>query len=126
MCTPISVEIESEAEENSHPEHVRFNMLKWRELGFRACHVWSFHPKVEQEYEKMKEGYQKANTRVFILDEEGGPPRMIPPDEPDKQAGPESGETEPGKAAPTEASQPVGSASEPSDKPERKSINSYR
>ena len=32
---PISVEIESEAEMESHPEHVRFNMMKWMELGLQ-------------------------------------------------------------------------------------------
>ena len=153
--TPISVEIESESEENSHPEHVRLNMAKWPELGFRACHVWSFHPKIEKEYEKMQDSKQKANTRIFILDEEGGPMRVIPPDDepddepddgpddkadgkpdvdsnPDKPDSPGPKEPQQGKwtvpkeAAPEEPTpKPEGRASMP-DKPERQSINFYK
>lgn len=39
--TAISIEIESVSEAGSHPERVRFNMTKWKELGFSGCHVWS-------------------------------------------------------------------------------------
>lgn len=39
--TAISVEIESLAEVQSHPEQVKYNMTKWRDLGFAQCHVWS-------------------------------------------------------------------------------------
>lgn len=79
--TPISVEIESEAEGKSHLEHVRFNMMKWPELGFRKCHMWSFYSKIGQEYENMKEGKIKANTQIFILDKGDRPMRVIPPDD---------------------------------------------
>ena len=46
--TPISIEIESVSEVRSHPEHVRYNMTKWRKLGFEQCHVWSKNPKVHE------------------------------------------------------------------------------
>jgi len=45
---PISVEIESTSEVQSHPEHVRYNMTKWAGLGFDACHVWSKSPRIRR------------------------------------------------------------------------------
>ena len=74
--TPIDVEIESEAEMGSHPEHVRFNMLKWPNLGFRACHVWSFHPRVEEEYDRVSESLRKDVT-VFVAGRGGEETRVI-------------------------------------------------
>ena len=78
--TPISVEIESEAEMDSHPEHVRLNMVKWEELGFRKCHMWSYSKKLETEYDNMKDGAVKKKTTVFIMDHEGDDLRIIPPE----------------------------------------------
>lgn len=37
--TPISVKIESFAQINSHHPHVNLNMIKWKDLGFKECHV---------------------------------------------------------------------------------------
>ena len=45
---PISVEIESVSEVQSHPEHVKYNMTKWGKMGFEQCHVWSNSPKIHQ------------------------------------------------------------------------------
>ena len=42
----ISVEIESASEVNSHPEHVKKNMKKWKQMGFDRCHVWSYSDKI--------------------------------------------------------------------------------
>ncbi len=53
--TPISVEIESVVEVQSHPEHVRYNMVKWRDMGFGQCHVWSKSPKVQQIYDHLSD-----------------------------------------------------------------------
>ena len=47
----VSVEIESNIEVKSHPEHVRFNMKKWPKLGFEECHVWSSSEKMHKELE---------------------------------------------------------------------------
>ena len=53
--TPISVEIESVVEVQSHPEHVRYNMVKWRDMGFGQCHVWSKSPKARQIYDRLSD-----------------------------------------------------------------------
>ncbi|MBA4719408.1 MAG: hypothetical protein HRO68_10080 [Nitrosopumilus sp.] len=37
--SPISIEVESNIESASHPEHLRFNMKKWKDMGFSECHV---------------------------------------------------------------------------------------
>ena len=57
---PVSVEIESASEVLSHPEHVRYNMIKWRKLGFGACHVWSSSPRVRGIYETLDERDKKV------------------------------------------------------------------
>ncbi|MDA8031670.1 MAG: hypothetical protein MPK62_11220, partial [Alphaproteobacteria bacterium] len=46
--TPISIEVESESEVQSHPEHVKYNMKKWRKMGFQECHVWSKSSRIRQ------------------------------------------------------------------------------
>ena len=66
--TPISVEIESEAEMESHPEHVRFNIMKWRELGFKKCHIWSYAKNLEELYNALAEGTIKNATTAFVMD----------------------------------------------------------
>lgn len=58
--TPISVEIESVVEVQSHPEHVRYNMVKWRDMGFGQCHVWSRSPKVRQIYDRLSDGEKRG------------------------------------------------------------------
>lgn len=62
---PISVEIESCSEVNSHPEHVLLNMQKWKEMGFLQCHVWSTHKKVIEIKERL-EPVTKENVKVFV------------------------------------------------------------
>ena len=57
---PVSVEIESASEVSSHREHVRYNMVKWRKLGFGACHVWSTSPKVREIYDTLDERDKKV------------------------------------------------------------------
>ena len=51
--TPISVEIESISEVNSHREHVRYNMVKWPDMGFDKCHVWSKNHKIQRIYDAL-------------------------------------------------------------------------
>lgn len=64
----ISVEIESRAEISSHPEHVRFNMIKWKEAGFSECHVWSKTTKKLYEI-KSKIGSDADKVTIFhVLD----------------------------------------------------------
>ena len=79
--TPISVEVESVSEQTSHAEHVRYNMVKWPELGFRKCHVWSFNPGIEQERESLGND-TRGDTVVFVLYRDGRPARIVPPDGP--------------------------------------------
>ncbi len=62
----ISVEIESSAEVHRHPEHVKLNMTKWRELGFERCHVWSTHPGIRDIYEGLT-GEQREGVEVFLV-----------------------------------------------------------
>ena len=57
---PVSVEIESASEVSSHREHVRYNMVKWRKMGFGACHVWSTSPKVREIYDTLDERDKKV------------------------------------------------------------------
>ena len=88
--TPISVEIESYAEVDRHPEHVKLNMTKWRELGCEQCHVWSTHPGIRGIYEGLDDE-QKEGVTVFpvggdgncIADGDGGgaPDQPRPPDQ---------------------------------------------
>ena len=66
--TPISVEIESEAEMESHPEHVRLNMMKWRELGFKKCDIWSYAKNLEELYNALAEGTIKKSITAFVMD----------------------------------------------------------
>ncbi|MGI0069398.1 MAG: TraM recognition domain-containing protein, partial [Nitrosopumilaceae archaeon] len=51
--SPVSIEIESEGEVNSHPEQVAYNMKKWRLLGFQRCEVWTRSRVVEKIYERL-------------------------------------------------------------------------
>lgn len=63
---PISVEIESVSEVRSHPEHVRHNMIKWREMGFGLCHVWSRSPKIRDIYDSLS-GEEMDGVRITIV-----------------------------------------------------------
>jgi hypothetical protein len=64
--TAISVEIESKTEADNSPEQVRFNMTKWRDLGFGKCHVWSKSRKVEKVWELL--GDEAKGVMLFIMD----------------------------------------------------------
>ncbi|MEM4241939.1 MAG: type IV secretion system DNA-binding domain-containing protein [Candidatus Nitrosotenuis sp.] len=61
----ISIEIESTAELFSHPEQTRHNMLKWKELGFTECHVWSKSPKIQEIKDKL--GDKARYVRTFLI-----------------------------------------------------------
>ncbi len=65
--TPISVEIESVSEVNSHPEHVMYNMTKWDKLGFAECHVWSKSPKIRGIRDALEEGEKKKRVSVIVI-----------------------------------------------------------
>ncbi|MDA7953006.1 MAG: type IV secretion system DNA-binding domain-containing protein [Nitrosopumilus sp.] len=62
----ISVEIESESEVQSHPEHVRHNMIKWANLGFSRCHVWSKSPRIREIRDSLDEDEKERVTIVII------------------------------------------------------------
>ena len=63
---PISVEIESEVEVQSHPEHVRYNMTKWPKMGFEQCHVWSQSPNLMKIYGSLEEK-EKQGVKVAVI-----------------------------------------------------------
>ena len=63
---PISVEIESVSEVDSHPEHVMYNMTKWAKMGFAECHVWSKSPKIKSIREQL-DGEQKKRVSVIVI-----------------------------------------------------------
>jgi len=64
---PISVEIESSSEVQSHPEHVRYNMTKWARMGFEQCHIWSSNPRLLQIFEGLEED-EKRGVQARLLD----------------------------------------------------------
>jgi len=59
---PVSVEVESAAEIDSHPEHVICNMTKWRDMGFGRCDVWSTSPKLQEVYDELDENEREGVT----------------------------------------------------------------
>ncbi|MFN3653811.1 MAG: hypothetical protein ACK4TO_00605, partial [Candidatus Nitrosotenuis sp.] len=59
------VEIESTSELQSHPEQARYNMLKWKELGFTECHVWSKSLKIQEIKDKL--GSNARDVQIFII-----------------------------------------------------------
>ena len=61
----ISIEIKSASELTSHPEHARFNMEKWRDMGFDMCHCWSENKKLLEIYDSQVT--QKDNVRAFLI-----------------------------------------------------------
>jgi len=63
----ISVEIESSSEISSHPEHTRYNMEKWKKMGFDACHLWSSSPKISEIYESHISKEDRKNIEVFVV-----------------------------------------------------------
>jgi len=63
----ISVEIESASELYSHPEHARYNMEKWRKMGFGMCHVWSSSPKLLEIYESQISKESQKNVEAFVV-----------------------------------------------------------
>lgn len=70
---PISIEIESDAEVKTHPEHVKLNMVKWREMGFSECHVWSTNPEIGRIRETLPSS-EKDKVRIFIVGGDSGAP----------------------------------------------------
>ena len=69
----VSVEIESNIEVKSHPEHVRFNMKKWPKLGFEECHVWSSSKTIEKMHKELDELHDKIRTFVVKLPDDYKP-----------------------------------------------------
>ena len=63
---PLSVEIESASEVLSHREHVRYNMVKWRKMGFGGCHVWSSSPKAREIHGTLDERDRKV-VQVLVI-----------------------------------------------------------
>ena len=75
----VSVEIESNIEVKSHPEHVRFNMKKWPKLGFEECHVWSSSKTIEKMHKELDELHNKVRTFVVKLPDDYKP-KICPTD----------------------------------------------
>ena len=63
----ISVEIESTSELYSHPEHTRYNMEKWRKMGFDMCHLWSESSKLQEIYESQVSEENREDVEVFVI-----------------------------------------------------------
>ena len=63
----ISVEIESTSELYSHPEHARYNMEKWRKMGFDMCHLWSENHKLQEIYESQVYEKDREDVEVFVI-----------------------------------------------------------
>ena len=78
-----TVEIESDIEVKSHPEHVRFNMKKWPKLGFEECHVWSSSKTIEKMHKELDELHNKVRTFVVKLPDDYKP-KICPSKQPRK------------------------------------------
>ncbi len=66
--TPISIEIESFAEVKRHPEHVKLNMTKWRDMGFSRCDMWSSNPNIQRIYdEDLTADGEKDDIQIFVV-----------------------------------------------------------
>ena len=64
----ISVEIESASEITSHPEAVRKNMTKWKEMGFSAYHGWSSTDKIQDVMKSTQmNSDERKNVSVFVV-----------------------------------------------------------
>jgi hypothetical protein len=63
----VSIEIESLSEVESHPEQVRYNMIKWKSLGFSKCEVWSKSKKVEEIYDKL-DSELKQDIEIHLVE----------------------------------------------------------
>jgi protein involved in ribonucleotide reduction len=59
----ISVEIESKIHVKSHPEQVRLNMIKWKDLGFDECHMWSKNNSINKIKNKL--GIEADKVQIF-------------------------------------------------------------
>ena len=62
----ISIEIESDIEVKSHPEHVKLNMKKWADMGFSECHVWSKNNTIQTIHDGLSDE-EKENVKIFIV-----------------------------------------------------------
>ena len=77
--TAISIEIESEREAVAHAEQVRENLIKWKALGFHACHMWSSNQAMVDTYNSLtKDDYAKAGIKpssinVYKIDDVNKP-----------------------------------------------------
>ncbi len=65
---PISIEIESTSECESHPEKVRKNFEKWEKLGFARMESWSLSPKILEIYDTLDD-ILKEKIQCFSSDE---------------------------------------------------------
>jgi len=63
---PVSVEIESVVEVQSHPEHVRYNMTKWGKLGFEQCHVWSKSTNLKKIYYGLNDK-ERQGVKIAVI-----------------------------------------------------------
>lgn len=63
----VSIEIESLSEVESHPEQVRYNMIKWKSLGFSKCEVWSKSKKIQEIYDKI-EPELKQDIEIHLVE----------------------------------------------------------
>jgi hypothetical protein len=61
---PVSIEIESVSECESHPEKVRKNFEKWEKLGFARMESWSLSPKILEIYGTLDD-ILKEKIRCF-------------------------------------------------------------
>ena len=69
----ISIEIESDSEVQSHPEHIVKNMTKWPELYFDRCEIWSLNSSILEIYgdqmeREIKKQQRDLQNNVHILD----------------------------------------------------------
>ena len=62
----IAVNVESSAEVHCHQEHVLKNMMKWQEMGFDECHVWSENNEIREIMSRLNQN-TRENVRAYVI-----------------------------------------------------------
>ena len=62
--------------------------MKWRELGFKKCHIWSYAKNLEELYNALAEGTVKKSITAFVMDHATDDVQIFSSDPESMEAGP--------------------------------------
>ena len=63
-------------------------MMKWRELGFKKCDIWSYAKNLEELYNALAEGTVKKSITAFVMDHATDDVQIFSSGSESKEAGP--------------------------------------